>query len=123
MKNNYEFYQMLRTTRYFDIIFGLALGIAVYLLKSEYLVPCLLGFGIAVISFYINGFTVNYVVGKEKTKNEGLIILSFIARIIIISAIGLVLFTYNKFNVIAYIMGYTFRFISLVSYGLMIKKK
>lgn len=123
MKNNYEFYQMLRTTRYFDIIFGLALGISVYLLKSEYLVPCLLGFGVAVISFYINGFTVNHVIGKEETKNEGLIILSFIARIIVIGAIGLVLFTYNKFNVIAYTMGYTFRFISLLSYGLMIKKK
>ncbi|KOA18360.1 ATP synthase I chain [Clostridium homopropionicum DSM 5847] len=120
MKENNEFYQMFKILNYLDIILGLALGVLVFFINTKYLLPSILGFFIAIISFYINAFTVNYVLKKE--KNSGLVILSFILRIIIIGLIGLVLYTYNKFYIIAYVVGYTCRFISLFLYGFILKR-
>ena len=120
MKENNELSQMFKILNYLDIILGLALALLVFFINSKYLLPTILGFIIAVISFYINSLTVNNVLKKE--KKSGLVILSFFLRIISIGLIGLVLYTYNKFYIIAYIMGYTCRFISLFLYGLILKK-
>lgn len=122
MKENNDFYQMLKILNYLDIIFGLALGFLVYLINMKYIIPSLLGFIMAIVSFYINSFTIKHIINKSQMKNQGLVILSFNLRILIIGIIGLTLYVYNKFNIIAYIMGYTFRFFSLFSYGLILKK-
>jgi len=121
MKDNNEFYQMFKILNYFDIILGLALGLLMFFINGKYLLPSIMGFSLAVLSFYINAFTVKHVL--KKGKNTGLVILGFALRIISIGVIGLILFTYNKFYIIAYIMGYTCRFISLFLYGFILKRR
>lgn len=121
MRENYEFFKMIKTMAYLDLILGLALCLILRIIDKNYLAISLLGFFIAVMSFYINGFLINHAVAKMGEDSKGIIVLSYIVRIVIISAIGLLLFTYNKLNLLSYIGGYTFRIFSLIIYGLIIK--
>lgn len=121
MKGNYEIFKMLKIMAFLDITIGLALSMLVGIININYLIISILGFFMAVISFYLNAYLTNITIAKKKDNSKGIIVLSFILRIIIIGAIGLLLFTHNKFSVLAYIGGYSFRFFTLLIYGLIIK--
>ncbi|QGU94136.1 ATP synthase subunit I [Clostridium bovifaecis] len=121
MERNDEIQQMLKNMVYLDLIVGLVLGILVYLINPNYVLICLLGFFLAIVSFYINSYTVKYILTRNKENSKVLIILGYFLRIFLVGIIGVVLFTHNRFNIIAYTLGYTFRFLSLILYGLSLK--
>lgn len=121
MERNDEIQQMLKNMVYLDLIVGLVLGILVYLINPNYVLICLLGFLLAIVSFYINSYTVKYTLTRNKENSKVLVILGYFLRIFLVGIIGVVLFTHNRFNIIAYMLGYTFRFFSLILYGLSLK--
>jgi ATP synthase protein I len=121
MKENYEIFKMLKTMASLDLIVGLALCILVGIIDRNYLITSLLGFFMAVMSFYINAYLINRAVAGNKKNSKGIVTLNFLLRVVIISAIGLLLFTYNKFSLLTYIGGYSCRVFSLIMYGLIIK--
>ncbi|KYH29384.1 MULTISPECIES: ATP synthase subunit I [Clostridium] len=123
MKKNKEVQQLLRSIIRLDLIVGLVLGIVVYFVKSDYVFVCLLGFFLATINFFINSYITEYAIIVNRNNGKVLMVLGYFFRMFLVGIIGAVLFTHNKFNVIAYMLGYTFRFSSLILYGLSLKNK
>lgn len=119
MRKDNEVQQMIKKISYLDLIVGLALGIIVYFIKSNYVSVCLLGFFIAIISFQINSFTVQYAFHKNRDNSNFLMILSYFFRMLLVSIIGIILFINNELNLIAYVVGYTAHFLPLIIYALL----
>lgn len=123
MKKNKEVQQLLRSIIRLDLIVGLVLGIVVYFVKSDYVFVCLLGFFLATINFFINSYITEYAIIVNRNNGKVLMVLGYFFRMFLVAIIGAVLYTHNRFNVIAYMLGYTFRFSSLILYGLSLKNK
>ncbi|CAG7839300.1 ATP synthase F0F1 [Clostridium novyi B str. ATCC 27606] len=122
MNKHHEVYNMIKKIKYLDIVVLVALSILSYSINKKYVEICILGFVVSAIGFYWNSLITTYAF-KTKLHNSNLIIiLNYYLRIFLITIIGIVVFTYNKFNIIAYIVGYTFRFFSLILYALILKK-
>lgn len=123
MKKKYELDNMLKDLKILDLIVGIVLMSITYIVNKHYLWVCILGFMLGIISFCINSYVTKYVFENSENDNSGLILISYFLRIFIITIIGVVLFTYNKLNVIVYIIGYTCNFFSLIIYALFPEKK
>ncbi|MCY6355485.1 ATP synthase subunit I [Clostridium sp. ZS2-4] len=121
MKKDDELYSMLRKISSIDYIIGILLIFTVFQIYRKYLMALVLGFILAIINFHINGYAVNYAFSKKKLNSNTVIILSYYLRVAVAGIIGVMLFTYNKFNVLAYILGYNMHFISLTIYGVYLK--
>ncbi|ABK60565.1 MULTISPECIES: ATP synthase subunit I [Clostridium] len=122
MNKDHEVYTMIKQMKYLDIVVLSILVIICYIINKKYIAICTLGFMVSVLSFYLNAYVTEYVFNKNLEKSNQITILSYYIRIFLISIIGIAVFTYNRFNIIAYILGYTFRFFSLILYALVIKK-
>ncbi|MCD3298906.1 ATP synthase subunit I [Clostridium botulinum] len=122
MNKHHEVYNMFKKIRYLDIVVLVALSILSYSINKKYVGICILGFMVSAISFYSNSLITTYAFEKKLDNSNLIIILSYYLRIFLITIIGIIIFTYNKFNIIAYILGYTFRFFSLILYALILKK-
>ncbi|MCY6369822.1 ATP synthase subunit I [Clostridium ganghwense] len=118
MKKDGELHIMLRKITFIDYILGILFIFTMFRIYREYVLVSLLGFILAIINFYINSYAVNYAFTKNNLNNNAVITLSYALRVLIVGIIGAVLFTYNKFNVLAYMLGYNIHLISLIIYGL-----
>lgn len=121
MKKNDELYSMLNKITSIDCIVGIFLVFGIFQICREYILVSLLGFILAIINLYINGYAVNYAFSRKDSNSNLVITLSYCLRITLVGIIGAVLFTYNKFNVLAYMLGYNMHFISLTIYGIYLK--
>ncbi|KGM96258.1 ATP synthase F0F1 [Clostridium novyi A str. 4552] len=122
MNNDHEVYNMIKQIKYLDIIVLFILVSICYIINKKYIAICTLGFVVSICSFYLNAYITEYVFKKKIEKSNLITILSYYIRVFLITIIGIVVFTYNRFNIIAYILGYTFRFLSLILYALVVKK-
>lgn len=112
---------MFRKVVIFDTILAAILyGITNIFLKNYSLIV-ILGLVLAVLSFISNGIVAEYLLIHNTSKYKLIAFIGFLLRIVIIAGIGLLLFKHNKFNVIAYMLGYSSHFISLTLYGINIK--
>lgn len=121
MKKDDELYSMLNKITSIDCIVAIFLVFGIFRIYREYVLVSLLGFILAITNLHINGYAVNYAFSKKNSNSNGVITLSYYLRITIVGIIGAVLFTYNKFNVLAYMFGYNMHFISLIIYGIYLK--
>lgn len=121
MKKNDELYSILSKITSIDCIVGIFLIFGIFRIYREYALVSLLGFILAIINFHINGYAVNYAFSKKNLNSNAVITLSYCLRVAVVGIIGAVLFTYNKFNVLAYMFGYNMHFISLIIYGMYLK--
>jgi ATP synthase protein I len=81
----------------------------------------LLGLFVAFISLFINAFVTNAGFTGEGTANKFFILVVFFIRVILVSVIGIIIYTHNITNMIVYIAGYSLQFVSIVLYGLTTK--
>lgn len=102
----------------FNLVIIVLLVIVTHMVFQSYFFVTLIGLVTAFISFLINGIMTEYTLLKKTYQYKAIAFLGFIFRVLIICIIALVLFKYNKFNVIAFMLGYSLHFISLVLYGL-----
>lgn len=116
---NDELRSMLKKTFLIDVIAGLILGIIIGVITNvSHALILVLGLLISYVSFYVNTITTSY--GLEKQK-KGLIMLSLLGRMIVIVAVGAVLFMFNKYFVLTYMLGYSSHFISIIIYGVALR--
>jgi len=113
---------MLKKVIYYWFIVASILGVLVYLIFSKYVVVFIIGLFIALSNFIINTVIIKFILQRTNGKYRFLITISLILRILIICIIGLILTTYNKFNVLAYMGGFCSYLICLVLYGININK-
>jgi ATP synthase protein I len=104
---------MLRNIIMIDIIIGLVSSIVILIFWSSYTQFLILGLAIAIINFSISSIITDLLLNNIGPKNLSLYIISFLLRISIVSIIGYIVFTYNKFNVLAYMVGYTMHLIGV----------
>lgn len=121
MENDLQ--HMFKKVLIFDIIIAVVLVILTQWAFKNYSLMVLLGLGIAFINFIVNGMITEYTLLNKAVKYKIVSFISFLFRVIIVCGIALAIVKYNKFNVIAYMLGYSLHFISLTLYGICIKDK
>jgi ATP synthase protein I len=115
MKDNLEY--MLKKVICYWLMVTITLGALTYFIFPKYTGVFILGLFIALSNFIINTIIIKFVLLRSNGKYGFIASISFTLRVLIICIIGLTLFTYNKFNVIAYMCGFCSYFICLVLYG------
>ncbi|OFI06206.1 ATP synthase I chain [Clostridium acetireducens DSM 10703] len=118
---NNDVKQMLQKIIIYDLIIAIIFSTLIYFTFKKYSVVLFLGLFIALINFVINTILINYAVNVGKIKSISLA--SFIFRIVITAFIGFLFYKNNKYNVIAYVFGYTLHFIPLILYSINVKNK
>jgi ATP synthase protein I len=121
MGNEIKF--MFRRILKFDIIIGALLAIASCLFFINYAMALLIGFVVAIATFLINSMMTQYAFAGDKQNPALITIAGFAVRVILVCAIGLLIYQGNTFNVVAYMLGYSAHFISLTLYGITLKKE
>ena len=114
--------QMYKKINFFNFFIALIGATVIYFINKEYAVFFLLGLILASISLLFNLISVNFILGKAKKKYGFITFFGWFFRVIIVCGIGLMVFNYLNFAIIAFILGYTSQFISLVLYGINIKE-
>ena len=103
-----------------SIAFITALVIAI-LYNIAYSFVFILGLIIGLLNFIVNSIVLDYILTK-KGKSPILNLVSLFLRSSIICLIGIILFTYNKYYLIVYIIGLISHFIGILLYAIKIKK-
>jgi len=116
MRDNLDY--MLKKIIGYWLFVTITLGTLTYLIFPKYIVVFILGLFIALSNFIISTTVIKFMLLRANGKYSFIATLSFILRVLIICIIGLILFTYNRFNVIAYMCGFCSYFICLVLYGI-----
>lgn len=75
------------------------------------------GLIIAYLNFAANSIITYYTMASKDQGNGMYTFIGFIIRVAVVAAVGVIAFTYNKYFVIAYLLGYSLHFISLILYG------
>ena len=114
-----EIISMLKCVLFFDLIVGIAAGIVVQALFKSYTLIFLIGLSAASLSFLFSGYLFNNILIKKSLTKGMLAPYLNMAKVFIISIIGVLLFNNNINNVIAYILGYTSHFLALMLYGIL----
>jgi len=113
---------MYKKINFFNLFIALIGTIIICFIDKKYAVFFLLGLVLASISLLFNLMSVNFILSKGKKKYGFITFLGLFFRVILICGIGLIVFNYLEFAIIAFILGYSSQFISLVLYGINIKE-
>jgi len=113
---------MFKKVIIFDVIVAVVLTSLVEFIFKRYSLMFLSGLALALINFIINGIITEYMLLKKKDKYVLSTFLGFIFRVTVICSIAIIIYKNDPFNVVAYMLGYSFHFISLTLYGIKINK-
>lgn len=119
---NEDLRYMFRKVILFDTILAIILSIINYFLFKKYMVLFLMGLLIAIFSFLINGLLTEYAFTKKKENHTLVTLVGFVMRVALVCAIGITIYKNNEFNIVAFMLGYSFHFISITLYGIKINK-
>ena len=108
---------MLKKVGIVDGILGLmALFLNVFI-GHIYVYMIILGLLMAYINFLLNGVITYFLMGNKGGSHTALVILGFLLRVLIVAGIGVIVFSFNKYYVLVYLLGYSLHFISIIIYG------
>jgi len=111
---------MLKKVTMLYIIVGVfTLGISM-VWSPKYALPAVCGVLVVLLCFYGNALVMNYAVNK-KGGSKFSIFINFFMRVVLVSIIGLLFFIHNKYDVLAYMLGYSSNFLVMLFYGVSIK--
>lgn len=111
---------VLKNVGKIDIVIAIIVLIFSFQFYRSYTFIVIIGLVMAIINFIFNAVTSSYLLSIGGKKN--LIILSSAIRIIITIGIILLLYKNNKYNIVAFIAGYTLHYVAIIIYGVRTKK-
>lgn len=114
--------QMYKKINFYNFFIALIGTTVIYFIAKKYAVFFLLGLILASITLLLNSLFFNLILSKRKNKYGVITFIGFLFRVVIVCVIGLMVFDYYNFAIIAYILGYSSQLISLVLYGINIKE-
>lgn len=114
--------QMYKKINFFNFLIALIATTVICFINKKYAVFFLLGLMLASINLLFNLITVNFILCEVKSKYKFITFFGFAFRVIMVGVIGLMVFNYYDFAIIAFILGYSSQLISLVLYGINIKE-
>ncbi|WP_333887327.1 ATP synthase subunit I [Clostridium sp.] len=100
-----------------NALIGVLLAGLSQLFLKNYGLFILLGMCIAMFNFFLNSILGAVMLYKFKNSSSLLYLISFIIRIVIAAGIGYITFRYNKYDVIAYLFGYTSNLLGIYIYS------
>jgi ATP synthase protein I len=111
---------ILKSVAKIDIFIAIIALILSFIFYRPYTYVVAIGLAMAIINFVLNAVTTSYLlsIGGKKAS----IIISSAIRVIITVVIILLLYNNNKYNIVAFIVGYTLHYVSVVIHGVRIKK-
>ncbi|MFL0250489.1 ATP synthase subunit I [Clostridium neuense] len=112
---------MLKSIIIGDVILAVLICAFSLVVKSSYVVIALLGLLVAALNFTANSILTDFVYIKKKKCDKIFLLIGGIIRVAIICVIAIILCKINKFYIIAYIVGFTAQYISIIIYGLKVK--
>lgn len=108
--------KLLRKVGIIDTLIMLVVIPLSALIARKFIFMVALGLAVAYLNFASNTILTYYIMSK--TESRGIYtFLGFLGRIAVVAGIGVLAFTLNKYFVIAYLLGYSLHFISLILYG------
>lgn len=111
-------YMLKKVSTYNLYMLGI-LAIISSILNIRFVLPSILGLTVAMANFLLSTIvTTNAVI---KSKVNFMTYFSFAFKIFTAGIIGVILFTHNKYYLVAYLCGYISHFIPLILYGLSLK--
>lgn len=113
---NKDILTMVKNVSIINIIIGFVLTGLIQLIFRKYGLFVLVGMLIAILNFFINCVLSDLVTTKFQQASAFFYILNFILRVVLAAGIGYVIFEYNKYDVIAYLFGYTSHIVGLYIY-------
>ncbi|WP_411682537.1 ATP synthase subunit I [Clostridium thailandense] len=113
---------MIKKVPIINLLIGIVLSILVQFLIKDYGIFVFIGIVVAIINFCINILLGQLLFKKFRNSVASLYILNFILRIVIAAAIGYIIFKYNKYNVAAYLFGYTSHLFGVYIYSVIENK-
>ncbi|WP_125153350.1 ATP synthase subunit I [Clostridium rectalis] len=116
-----ELLTMLKKVLFYDALIALIVGAITYFLLYDYYLYILVGIITAILSFFLNGIITNYVFNNKKGNHKIIMTLSSLFRVIIVCAIALLMFNYNKISIFPFLLGYSLHFIGIILYSFKIK--
>lgn len=112
-------YRKINFFNFFIALFGITVF---YLIDKKHAVFFLLGLILASITLLLNLMSVDFIFSKVKSQYGFVTFFGFAFRVSIVCAIGLMVFNYYDFSIIAFMLGYSSQIVSLVLYGINIKE-
>lgn len=104
---------MLKRVILFDFVIILLSFIVSIIFFKDYVAIVIIGIVIAAVNFLLNAVITNY---SMKTSGGAiLIIVGALARVAIAGVFAVVLYDNNMMNVIAYLIGYSLHYISVIA--------
>ena len=119
---NIKSVQMYKKINFLNFFIALIGTTVIYFIDKKCAVFFLLGLILASISLLFNLMSVNFILCKAKNKYKFFSFFGFAFRVGTVCVIGLMVFIYYDFGIIALMLGYSSQFISLVLYGVNIKE-
>jgi len=113
---------MLKIVIICDVILAVLIGASALVVKSSYIGAALLGLFIAALNFAANSILTNFTFVKQKC-NKIFLLVGGIIRVAIVCVVAYVLYKINEFYIVAYMVGFTAQYISIVIYGLKIRNQ
>lgn len=123
MKVKDDLRDMFKKIIIFDVILAAILYWTTNMFFRNYSLIVLLGLIVAFITFIFNGILTRYALLNKKDKYQLIALIGFVIRVLAVCGIATAVFNHNKFNVIAYIFGYSAQFISIILYGINMKNE
>jgi ATP synthase protein I len=114
--------QMYKKINYFNFFIALFGTTVIYLFDKNDAVFFLLGLVLANVTLFFNLMYVDLIFNKAKNKYRFITFFGFSFRVILVCAVGLMVFNYYNTSIIVYMLGYSSQIISLVLYGINIKE-
>ena len=115
--------KMLKTISLIDLILGVFFTVIIGLVYISYGFIFLLGLLIALFNFVSNGYITDFVSKRNESKIATFTLFGFMVRVLLVAGLGFILFKYDKFNLVAYMGGYSFHFIGLTIYAFIAKNE
>lgn len=110
--------KMIKKVSLYDVIIGLLICIPVYIIFTDFTGALLIGILVSIINFAVSSIITDLLMNSKQGNYMPIYLLSFIIRITIVSLIGFVLFTQNRYNVFAYAGGYTVNLLGVSIYSM-----
>jgi ATP synthase protein I len=114
---------MIKKVIYYNIILGFICAFITYLIFKQAVLILLVGVFIGIINFILNSILTELILRNFKNGYAPIYIFSFLIRISFVAFIGFRVFTYNKYNVLAFMSGYIINLMGIYLYSLKVKNR
>ena len=117
-----ELVHLLKSIGLYDVIFGCIISAILWMFFGSAALLFLIGLALGFINFLINSYATKRMINK-KSKSGLFFVLSLLVRITIICGTAIIIFMKSEVNFFIFISGYISQILSIVCYGVNLRRR